>query len=163
MWQQVVMISRAKVNGISMWPLRPRPSKYLEVVACEQRIKYGDILLLLHLLPWAKVEDAIHQFQDSYKTNFHQTLFYTVRIRNRLSRPNTQLLGIKGSKIPKDQPTESQTDQIQLTYPWPLPSPTFFNPIEVQLSTDFCTLCTLVFDDVYLYTDFYFYAAFSGS
>ena len=89
------------------------------------------------------------EFQDSYKTNFHQTLFYTGRIKNRLRPNNTQLLGIKGSKIPKDQPTESQTDQIQLTDPWPLS--TFFNPIEVQFSTYFCTLCTLVFDDVYLY------------
>ena len=34
---------------------------------CEQRIKYGDILLLLHLLePWVKVDDAVHQFQDFY-------------------------------------------------------------------------------------------------
>jgi hypothetical protein len=35
--------------------------------ACEQRIKYGDILLLLHLLdPWVKVDDAIQKFEDFY-------------------------------------------------------------------------------------------------
>jgi hypothetical protein len=37
------------------------------VSACEQRIKYGDIFLLLHLLePWVKVDDAIRELQDLY-------------------------------------------------------------------------------------------------
>ena len=35
--------------------------------ACKQRIKYGDIFLLLHLLsPWLKVEDAVRNFPDFY-------------------------------------------------------------------------------------------------
>ena len=35
--------------------------------ACAQRIKYGDIFLLLHLLsPWIKVEDAVRNFPDFY-------------------------------------------------------------------------------------------------
>ena len=35
--------------------------------ACEQRVKYGDIFLLLHLLsPWLKVEDAVCNFPDFY-------------------------------------------------------------------------------------------------
>ena len=35
--------------------------------ACAQRIKYGDIFLLLHLLgPWLKVEDAVRNFPDFY-------------------------------------------------------------------------------------------------
>ena len=35
--------------------------------ACEQRIRYGDLFLLLHLLdPWIKLDDAIRKFQDFY-------------------------------------------------------------------------------------------------
>ena len=35
--------------------------------ACEQRIKYGDIFLLLHLLdPWVELDDAIRNFPDFY-------------------------------------------------------------------------------------------------
>ena len=35
--------------------------------ACEQRIRYGDIFLLLHLLaPWVKVDDAIRNFPDFF-------------------------------------------------------------------------------------------------
>ena len=36
-------------------------------VACIQRVKYGDILLLLHWLdPWVNVDDAIPNFIDFY-------------------------------------------------------------------------------------------------
>ena len=74
--------------------------------ACEQRIKYGNFFLLLHLLdPWVKADDATQEFKDFYVyagfdcTNKWANFLGDVPRRQAMAMPLQEALGVKEEEI----------------------------------------------------------------